>query len=476
MESISIANQMLQDSTGYQTKMLWNPYQQQTRSYKILRDTRQKCYGIHINSKQDPTRFYGILDKNARECISIANKILQDPKRSCKILQDPTRSYKILRDTRQKCFGIHINSKQDRTRFYGILDKYAMESILIANKILQDSTGYQTNMLWNPYQQQTRSYRILRDTRQICYGIHINSKQDPTRFYGILQDPTRFYGIPDKYALESISIANKIRQDPTRFYVILDKNAMESISIANKIQDPKRSCNPTRYKILQDPKRSCKILQDPTRSYKILRDTRQKCYGIHINSKQDPTRFYGILDKHAMESISIANKILQDSSRYQTKMLWNPYQQQTRSYKILKDPSRSYKILQDPTRFYGILDKNAMKSISIANKILQDSPGYQTKMLWNPYQQQTRSYKILKDPARSYKILQDPTRFYGILDKNALEYISIANKILQDSTGYYTKMLWNPYQQQTRSYKFLRDTRQKCYGIHINSKQDPSRS
>ena len=153
---------------------------------------------------QDPTRFYGILDKNAMESMSIANKILQDPKRSCKILQDPTRSYKILRDTRQKCFGIHINRKP--TRFYGIL-----------------------------------SFKILRDTRQTCYGIHINSKQDPTRFYGIL-----------------------------------DKNAMESISIANKI--------------LQDPKRSCKILQDPTRSYKILRDTRQTCYGIHINSKQDPTR------------------------------------------------------------------------------------------------------------------------------------------------------------------------------------------
>ena len=74
--------------------------------------------------------------------------------------------------------------------------------------------------------------------------------------------------------MESISIANKILQDParlykilqhlTRFYGILDKNAMESISIANK------------------------ILQDPTRSYKILRDTRQKCFGIHINSKQDP--------------------------------------------------------------------------------------------------------------------------------------------------------------------------------------------
>ena len=68
-----------------------------------------------------------------------------------------------------------------------------------------------------------------------------------------------------------------------------------------------------------------KFLQDPTRSYKILRDTRQKCYGIHINSKQHPTRFYGILDKNAMESISIGNKFL-----------------------------------QDPTIFYRILDRNAM--------------------------------------------------------------------------------------------------------------------
>ena len=63
-----------------------------------------------------------------------------------------------------------------------------------------------------------------------------------------------------------------------------------------------------------------------------------------------------------MESISIANKILQY-------------------------PVRSYKILEDTTRFHGILDKNALESISIANKILQD-------------------------PARSYKILQDSTRFY----------------------------------------------------------------
>ena len=79
-----------------------------------------------------------------------------------------------------------------------------------------------------------------------------------------------------------------------------------------------------------------KILQDPTRSYKILLDTRQKCYGININSKQDPTR--------------------------------------------------SSKILQDPARLYGILDKNALESILIANKILKDSTGYLTKILWNSYQ------------------------------------------------------------------------------------------
>ena len=54
--------------------------------------------------------------------------------------------------------------------------------------------------------------------------------------------------------------------------------------------------------------------------------------------------------------------------------------------------------------------------------------------------------KLLQDRARSYKILQDPTRFYGRLDKNAIESISIANKILKDSTGYLKKMLWNPYQ------------------------------
>ena len=44
------------------------------------------------------------------------------------------------------------------------------------------------------------------------------------------------------------------------------------------------------------------------------------------------------------------------------------------------------------------------------------------------------------------KIVQDLTGFYGILDKNAMESISIANKILQNSTRYLTKLLWNQYQ------------------------------
>ena len=69
--------------------------------YRTLRDTREKCYEIHINRKQDPTR-----------------------------------SYKILRNTSQKGYGIHLNSKQDPTRFFGILDKNAMKSISIANKFL----------------------------------------------------------------------------------------------------------------------------------------------------------------------------------------------------------------------------------------------------------------------------------------------------------------------------------------------------
>ena len=39
---------------------------------------------------QDTTRFYEILDKNSMESISLAKKILQDPTRSYKILQDST--------------------------------------------------------------------------------------------------------------------------------------------------------------------------------------------------------------------------------------------------------------------------------------------------------------------------------------------------------------------------------------------------
>ena len=54
-------------------------------------------------------------------------------------------------------------------------------------------------------------------------------------------------------------------------------------------------------------------------------------------------------------------------------------------------------ILDHSIRFYGKLDKNAMESISIVRKILQD-----------------------------------PTRFYGILDKNAMEFISIVQKMEQD--------------------------------------------
>ena len=42
------------------------------------------------------------------------------------------------------------------------------------------------------------------------------------------------------------------------------------------------------------------------------------------------------------------------------------------------------------------------------------------------------------------KILQDPRRYYGIKDKNAVESTSITKTILQDSTGYKTKTLWNP--------------------------------
>ena len=50
----------------------------------------------------------------------------------------PSNVLKILRDTRKKCYGIYRNGKEDPTRFYGILDKYAMESISTANNILQD--------------------------------------------------------------------------------------------------------------------------------------------------------------------------------------------------------------------------------------------------------------------------------------------------------------------------------------------------
>ena len=59
-----------------------------------------------------------------------------------------------------------------------------------------------------------------------------------------------------------------------------------------------------------------KSISIPSNVLKILRDTGQKCYGIYRNSEEDPTTFYGIVDKNAMESISTANNILQDSRGY----------------------------------------------------------------------------------------------------------------------------------------------------------------
>ena len=44
----------------------------------------------------------------------------------------------------------------------------------------------------------------------------------------------------------------------------------------------------------------------------------------------------------------------------------------------MESMSIANKVLQYPSRFYEILDKNAMESISIANNILQDSTGYET--------------------------------------------------------------------------------------------------
>ena len=41
----------------------------------------------------------------------------------------------------------------------------------------------------------------------------------------------------------------------------------------------------------------------------------------------------------------------------------------------------------------------------------------------------------MKSISIANKILQDPTRFFGILDKNDFESLSIGNKNLQDSTG-----------------------------------------
>ena len=103
------------------------------------------------------------------ESISIANKILKLPARSYKILQDPTRFHGMLEKNAMESISISNKILQDPTRFYVILDKNAFESISIAKKIPQDSKGYLTNM----------------------YGIHINSKLDPTTSCKVLQDPTR---------------------------------------------------------------------------------------------------------------------------------------------------------------------------------------------------------------------------------------------------------------------------------------------
>ena len=63
------------------------------------------------------------------ESISIANKILKDPARSYKILQESTRFHGILDKNAMESILIPNKILQDPTRFYGILDENAMESI-----------------------------------------------------------------------------------------------------------------------------------------------------------------------------------------------------------------------------------------------------------------------------------------------------------------------------------------------------------
>ena len=73
----------------------------------------------------------------------------------------------------------------------------------------------------------------------------------------ILQNAIRFYWILDKNPMESIAIASKILEDPTRFYGIQNKQAMESISIANKIlQDTRQKCYGTHINTKQLPQDS----------------------------------------------------------------------------------------------------------------------------------------------------------------------------------------------------------------------------
>ena len=56
-------------------------------------------------------------------------------------------------------------------------------------------------MLWNPYQHQATSSRF--------YGIlDKNAMESISIANNILHHPTRFYGIQDKNAMQSLSIAN----------------------------------------------------------------------------------------------------------------------------------------------------------------------------------------------------------------------------------------------------------------------------
>ena len=86
------------------------------------------------------------------EPISMANKNLQDAARSYKILRDPTRFYGIVDKNAMESISVGKKILQDPTKLNRIRDKNAMESISIAKKMLQDSTGYLRKILWNPYE------------------------------------------------------------------------------------------------------------------------------------------------------------------------------------------------------------------------------------------------------------------------------------------------------------------------------------